>query len=117
MEFSQVVVWPGCSVGADSVSDFESWMLEEFGSHVKYIEEIVTEPDWADRNQEGAGGRTDVFFYIATEDIAKFAVPRFQIGARWIEDVLTGETRMNEEQGVPEGYSIYPSRVTEYRTW
>lgn len=117
MEFSQVVVWPGRLIGPADVSDFEAWMLEQFNTHVKYIENVVTEPDWADRGTEGAGGRSDALFYVATEDIGKFAISRFSIGARWIEDVLDNEIRMNADEGILEGYSIYPAHIKEYRTW
>ena len=37
---------------------------------------------------KGTGGRNDVLFYVASEDIAKFAIPKIQIGARWWEDVV-----------------------------
>lgn len=114
--FTQVVVWPGTVIQESEIADFEAFMMEEFGTRVKYIETIVTKPDFGDTDKD-AGGRHDVLFYIHSEDIPKFAIPRFSIGARWIEDVLDNEIRINEENGTPKEYSIYPDHVKAYRTW
>jgi hypothetical protein len=115
--FTQVCVWPGTIVGADSVADFEKFFMEEFGTRVKYIEEVLTKPDWQDRDDPEAGRRNDVVFYVHSEDIPKFAVPRLSLGVRWIEDVLNNEVSHNEHQNAPEMYSIYPEGFSTYRTW
>ena len=107
-KFSQVCVWPGTVVGAEKVKDFEQFIKKEFGVRVKYIEEILTSPDV--RNGfpvEGTGGRNDLFFKVHSDDIMKFAIPRLQVGIRWVEDVLDNEG----------GMSLYPERVVNYRTW
>ncbi len=113
-DFSQVVVWPGTMVGKDEIEMFEAFVLVEFKTRVKYIEEIKTKPDW---NNPETGGRNDVFFYVHSEDISKFAVPRLAYGMRWIEDVLDNEAQRNDEDGITESYSIYPDHVVDYRTW
>ena|ERR1017187_9568623 len=104
--FKQVCVWPGTIVGPDpeTIQDMEEWFLE-LGFRIKYIEEIKTKPT---PGEYGTGGRNDCLFYIHSEDVAKFSVPRFQFGVRWIEDVLDNE---------PEEYSIYPEHMKKYRTW
>lgn len=84
-KFNQLCVWPGTLVGKDQVKDFEKFMLEDVGARVKYETEIETLPT---PDEEGTGGRNDVFFYIHDDDIMKFAVPRLSMGIRWWEDVL-----------------------------
>jgi len=107
MEFKQVVLWPGTIVGKEKVEDFEKFILEELDTHVKYIEEFNT---LSDRDDPESGGRNDVLFYVATEDIPKFAVPRLTLGMRWIEDVLDNETYRQD-------YSIYPESMKALRCW
>ena len=106
--FIQVCVWPATFVGND-VAGFEEFMMKEFGVRVQYLEEIATYPDIENGEiVDDTGGRNDVFFAVHEDDIAGFAVPRLQVGIRWIEDVLS-----------PHNYKskIYPERVTEYCTW
>lgn len=107
-DFTQVVVWPGTLVGQSNVADFEKFILDELGTRVEYLEEVVTYPDMDDNGQpvEGTGGRNDLFFAVHKEDIAKFAVPRLAYGMRWIEDVY----------GNGHG-DLYPLRISHYRTW
>lgn len=108
--FSQVCVWPGTIVenNPSGITEFESGMNEMFGIRAKFLECIYTYPDFIEG--EGpvpdTGGRCDLFFSIHNEDIGKFAIPRFEYGIRWIEDVY----------GNGGGY-LYPERVREYMTW
>lgn len=105
--FVQVCVWPGTLVGKDNVADFEQFVLDELGTRVQYLEEVTTAPDM--RNGfpvEGTGGRNDVLFAVHNEDVMKFAVPRFQFGMRWLEDMY----------GNGHG-ALYPERVAEYQCW
>ena len=78
--FNQLVVWPATLVGQDKVDEFTSWMLEN-GFTVKYAEEFKTLP-----GDDGEGGRNDLLFYVADEDVPKFALWRLQYGMRWWED-------------------------------
>ncbi len=76
---------------------------------------INTNKTGPDRDENGiavpeTGGRHDVFFAVHNDDVMRFAIPRLQMGIRWIEDVLENEARETE-------HSIYPERVKEYRTW
>jgi hypothetical protein len=107
--FSQVCVWMGVTEVEDRVEEFEKFFLYTFsGTRIQYLETILTNPDRTPFGSivEETGGRSDVFFAVHSEDIAKFAVPRLQYGIRWIEDVyLNG------------GGYLYPERVAEYRTW
>ena len=79
---------------------------------VQYLEEIETLPD---RDEDGVedpdtGGRNDLLFAVHEDDVMEFAVPRLQIGIRWIEDAVGEWNNKN-------GYIIYPERVKEYRIW
>ena len=102
-KFKQVCVWPGTIVGQDKIAVFEDLMKKEFDCRIQYLEEIKTFP-----GDGGEGGRNDVFFAIHNDDIGKFAIPRLQVGIRWLEDVLA-----------PGNYGdpIYPARVFEYKCW
>ena len=101
--FKQVCVMQG-TLAPDPIEDFVTFFQKELGVRVQYLETILTNPD-PDSPKE-TGDRSDLFFAIHDEDIAKFAVPRFQFGVRWIEDVY----------GNGGGY-LYPARVAEYKTW
>ena len=83
--FNQVCVWEGTIVGKEEIQNFEKWISDEFGVRVKYCEEVNTLPT---PDEEGTGGRNDLFFRIHDEDVTKFAVPRLLVGIRWWEDVL-----------------------------
>ena len=105
--FKQVCVWPGTLVGADSVGEFEAFMLRELGARVQYLEEVQTAPDLANGYPvEGTGGRNDVIFAVHSDDIGKFAIPRLAYGIRWIEDVYGNG-----------GGDLYPERVQGYMSW
>jgi hypothetical protein len=116
MEFKQVVVWPHTSMGENTPKDFENFILEELKTHAKFIGVFTTKPDYDDPT---SGGRSDLYFYVATEDIPKFAVPRFAYGMRWLEDVLDNESRRLQESGSykPYDYSIYPEEMRKLRSW
>lgn len=73
--FTQLCVWEGVKVGKKKIDEFVAHMENEFKIRVKYAEEVRV------------GKRIDTFFYIHSDDILKFAVPRLQVGIRWWEDV------------------------------
>ena len=106
---NQVCVWPGTILPDDQIKVFVEYFAKQ-GYRIQYLETIMTSPDRGDTGHdiEGTGGRSDILFAVHDEDVWKFAIPRLQMGIRWIEDVLD-----NEE----ENRSIYPNRVKEYRTW
>lgn len=108
--FTQVCVWPACIVGAEKIEEFEAFMLSEMKVRVQYLEEIKTGPDRDRRGCPivGTGDRNDLFFVVHGEDVWRFAIPRLQMGIRWIEDVLAN---VNYTQ------PIYPERVRGYKTW
>lgn len=109
--FSQVCVWPGIDIGDDSPDEFESWFKSN-GFNVQYLETITTAPD-RDANGypvEGTGGRHDIFFAIADNDVCRFALPRLQMGIRWIEDVLSNVNGYDKSP-------LYPERVFKYKSW
>ncbi len=86
--FNQLCVWPGTVVGQENIEDFESFFLKEMEVRVKYSEEVKTNPEPGE-TLEQSGGRNDLFFFVHDEDVAKFAIPRLQMGIRWWEDVVS----------------------------
>ena len=104
-KFNQLCVWPGTVVGDSKKvqKDFVKFFKDELGVTVKYETEVKTLPD-----ETGPGGRNDLFFYIADDDIMKFAVPILSMGIRWYEDVLGNG-----------GGKLYPTEVLEKyeKTW
>lgn len=88
----QLVVWPGMEVGADKVAAFEQW-LSDSGFHCTYVEEYLTLPDADD--PENTGGRNDVLFEVAGEDVVEFADWRMPYGMRWWEDVVANQIRLD----------------------
>ena len=104
-EFTQVCIFTGLIV--EDPKEFEEQVLQRFGTRIQYLETITTKPDLDDPL---TGGRLDVFFAVHKDDILKFAIPRLELGIRWIEDSLS---ELNNYSKNP----IYPSRVFEYKTW
>ena len=108
-KFNQLCVWPGTVVGDNKKvqEDFVKFFKDELGVTVKYETEVKTLPAPGDLGMN-TGGRNDIFFYIADDDIGKFAVPRLQMGIRWYEDVLSNG-----------GGKLYPTEVLEKyeKTW
>ena len=106
--FKQVCVWPGTLLGDSTVAEFEQYFVDTFNVRVKYLEEIVTFPDKDEDGYtvDGTGGRNDIFFAVHNDDVMRFAIPKLNIGARWVEDALAGD-----------GYKIYPAHVLKYTTW
>ena len=86
-KFNQLCVLQGCLMPKGGAKELESFFKDEMGITVKFETEVKTLPDPGDLGMK-TGGRNDIFFYIADDDIGKFAVPRFSMGVRWWEDVL-----------------------------
>ena len=114
MLFKQVVVWPGTTMGGGTSEEFEAFILEELKTHAKFIAEITTKPDYDDPT---TGGRKDLVFYVASEDVGHFALARLTYGMRWLEDVLDNEARHLEESFGYCEYSIYPEEIRKLRSW
>lgn len=100
-EFRQVCVWEGQGVSPTRASDFELYMMREFGVRVQYLEGIQTDPEFDDHFRS----RHDLFFAVHDNDIIPFAYPRASAGIRWLEDVLSE---------IRSGNRIYPERVFDY---
>lgn len=110
-DYTQVAIIQGTFIKEDGVQDFEDFFKTEFDTRVQYLETVLTKPDKdSDGNIiENTGGRSDVFFAIHDDDVSKFAVPRFKMGIRWIEDAVS---IVNNENGI-----IYDKDVLSYVTW
>ena len=107
-EFNQLCVLEGTVVGNSKKvqEDFVKFFKDEMGVDVHFETEVKTLPD--EPGCTLTGGRNDLFFYIADNDISKFAVPRLRMGIRWWEDVL----------GNGNG-KLYPNEILEKypKTW
>ena len=88
--FTQLCVWPGTVVGSENVKKFEKMFKDDLGVRVKYAEEFETLPDLDkdDNPVNGTGGRNELLFYVHSDDVDRFAVPRLQMGIRWWEDAI-----------------------------
>ena len=85
-QFNQLCVLQGCLMPKGGAKELESFFKDEMGVKVKFETEVKTLPDTPGCTE--TGGRNDIFFYIADDDISKFAVPRLSMGIRLWEDVL-----------------------------
>jgi hypothetical protein len=106
-KFNQLCVLQGCLMPEGGAKELESFFKDEMGVTVKFETEVKTLPDPGDLGMK-TGGRNDVFFYIADDDIMKFAVPRLSMGIKWWEDVLGNG-----------GDKLYPKEILEKyeKTW
>ena len=85
-KYNQLCVLQGTIMPEGGSKELETFFKDEFGVKVKFETEVKTLP-----NEPGCtltGDRNDIFFYIADDDIGKFAVPRMSMGVRWWEDCL-----------------------------
>jgi len=109
-DFHQVCIWPGTLIKKFEIEKFEKDIKNHLNTRIQYLETIKTKPD-TDRDgfeEKGTGGRSDVFFAVHKNDVANFAIPRLEIGIRWLEDVLAkGNYRC----------PIYPDHVYNYVSW
>ena len=105
-QFNQLCVLQGTIMPEGGAKELEAFFKKEMGVTVKFETEVKTLPDTPECTE--TGGRNDLFFYIADDDIGKFAVPRLQMGIRWYEDVLGNG-----------GGKLYPTEVLEKyeKTW
>ena len=105
-KFNQLCVLQGTIMPEGGAKELEAFFKNEMGVTVKFETEVKTLPDTPECTE--TGGRNDLFFYIADDDIGKFAIPRLNMGIRWYEDVLSNG-----------GGDIYPTEVLEKykKTW
>ena len=105
-KFNQLCVLQGCLMPEGGAKELETFFKDEMNVTVKFETEVKTLPDTPECTE--TGGRNDLFFYIADDDIGKFAVPRLQMGIRWYEDVLRNG-----------GCKLYPTEILEKyeKTW
>ena len=105
-QFNQLCVLQGTIMPEGGAKELEAFFKNEMGVTVKFETEVKTLPDTPECTE--TGGRNDLFFYIADDDIGKFAIPRLSMGIRWYEDVLGNG-----------GDKLYPTEVLEKyeKTW
>ena len=94
-----LTVWPGTIVEEGDEEKVMLFFDKALGIEPVIVGCVRTLPDLEHRGMEKpeTGGRSDFFFYVKMEDISRFAVPRFQFGMRWWEDIFYNK-----------GQDIYP---------
>ena len=110
--FTQVYVADGLILNNETeIQEFEELLKEKFDVRAKYLEQLKTFPDIDSigRQIEGTGNRNDVFFTIHDEDVLKFKLPKFKMGASYLEDILTYCEITSK--------CLYPKRIENYRSW
>ena len=85
-QFNQLCVMEGTLMPEGGAKELETFFKNEMGVTVHFETEVKTLPDRPGCTE--TGDRNDIFFYIADDDISKFAIPRLSMGIRWWEDVL-----------------------------
>ena len=112
-DYHQVCIWPGTIIeneNTEKIKEFEAFVESRVGVKVQFLETILTKPDTDEDGFEvqDTGKRHDIFFAVHKNDVMKFALPKLEMGARWIEDVLAkGNYRC----------PIYPDHVYNYVSW
>jgi len=106
--YLKIMVYPALVVGPQNIRAFEQWVMTEFNTRIRYLEEIVTGSSvWDGRRDYSTAGRNDVFFAVHSDDIVSPSGPRrLARGMRWIDDILDTERRKLQ--------SMYPVRIFEY---
>lgn len=110
--FEQAVLWPGVTGAAEDPEGLVAYLEEQFPTcRFKFIGQYLTLPNRIDGvDVPGSGGRSDVVFAIHQDDIGKFAVPRFEYGMRWVDDVILNEKFKGEE-------TIYCEEIHALMSW
>lgn len=75
--YTQICVWQATTLDGSTPIELESFFMEAFNTRIRYIDEVDT-----------TAGPTDLLFYVHSDDIPHFAVPRLKAGIRWWEDVV-----------------------------
>jgi len=100
-EFTQLCVWPETTMGEHTIEEFIQFFVDTFDTRIKFSEVIITGKD-----HTGQGGRSDIFFYVHTEDLPKFAVSRLNYGIRWWEDVVGNSNHHCYPKGTRQKYLL-----------
>ena len=88
-KYTQLCVWAGTDLGDSKPEEMVKFFKDEMNTRIKYKCEVSTKPDVEGGIEiPGTGGRIDQFFYVHSDDVGHFAVPRLKMGIRWWEDVV-----------------------------
>lgn len=98
-KFTQLCLMPSTFLNEDEptnptkeqIEEFEEFINSYFDVRIKYETTVLTQPDLDSFGKEipDTGGRSDLLFYIHSDDIIKFATKRFRFGIKWWEDVIS----------------------------
>lgn len=106
-DFTQLCVWPatlineedkpGYQITDEDIKGLEKFFKEEFNVRIKFAERVFTNPTIKEgKPVKDSGGRSDLLFWVHSEDLSKFAIKRLAYGIRWWEDVV----KYNDCQGI-----------------
>ena len=108
-EGAVLALWPGSRVCEVDRGELMRFFAHQFGIVPTIVGCVTTIPD---KDKDGAnvpetGGRYDFFFYVDNADVLKFAMPRFQFGMRWWQDIY-----FNDQQDIypPDFLAAYPDK-------
>ena len=106
--FTQLCVWEGVVLDGFTIEEFVQWMKDNFNARIIFEQEVKTLPDLDDNGNAipETGGRNDVFFYVHSEDIKHFAIPRLEAGIRWWEDVIRNNGSHLYSQDILDKYPL-----------
>ena len=82
-KFNQVCIMQG-TIFAENENEFIDFFKNQFGVRIKLIGQFDTTMHY-----ENGEVQKDLAFYVHDEDIKKFAISRFEMGVRWLEDVMS----------------------------
>lgn len=105
--YTQLCVWPGTTLGGLTSAELEHFFAKEMGVRTRTHGEVTTLPDVGPDGVPDfqTGGRSDLFFYVHSQDIEQFAVPRLKLGIRWWEDVR----KTSSHHYLPEWLDAHPA--------
>lgn len=107
---SQVCVMTGVSFSKEDIPEFEKLITRELGVEVKYLETLITKPNYINGEPvKNTGGRLDVLFSIPKDYPRIFDIKMLKLGIQWIEEIIYSNDCICQP--------IYPDRVREYMKW
>ena len=106
--YTQLCVWPATALKEGDEPALVNFFKEKMNTRIKFAQVALTLPDkHMGEPVPDTGNRSDVLFWVHSDDIMKFAMPRLSMGIRWWEDVLDNEVQRNGH------VAIYPKELLE----
>lgn len=75
--YKQICVWQATTLEGSTPAELEEFFMQAFNTRIRFIDEVITTDE-----------QNDLLFWVHSDDIPHFAVPRLKAGIRWWEDVV-----------------------------